>query len=342
MYDRSGVRLSLVHSLPQVADANGLKVGPLLAAGGLDADAYRNPGQVVLRSQIVAMMNGLAGKSGDPFIGIKMAQVTDPVLLGPFGRSLMVGRTLREALALQRLHMPWLQRGVSIGIETLGPTVRWTHRMHGSDPAEARFLNEGIAAFLVRFAQAAAGCKDASLHVTLPHRPLAPLSAYEDALGCGISFDKGADLVVRFDAALLERRNLLGSPDDPASPITGEPFVPENFELQDGQLLESLTRMIETAALWGRPTLGDAARTLGMSPRSLQRRLAGLDTSFERLVDDWRRRQAVRLLTDPVLPTTDIALRLGYLHPSHFIRAFRRWQGVSPMNFRRSLARNGN
>ena len=157
MSARSGVRLSLVHSLPHAAEAKGLQVGPLLALGGLDPDAFKNPGQVVRRSQIVAMMNGLARKSGDATIGFKMAHTTDPGLLGPFGRSLMVGRTLREALALQRRHMPWLQRGISITMETFGPTVHWTHRMHGCDPAEARFLSEGIAAFFVWFVRASPG-----------------------------------------------------------------------------------------------------------------------------------------------------------------------------------------
>jgi AraC-like DNA-binding protein len=342
MYDRSGVRLSLVHTLPATAEANGVALAQVLSLGGLEPDALGDRDRIVRRSQIVAMMNGLARKSGNATIGLQMAAATDPTLLGPFGRSLLVGRTLGEALALQRRHMPWLQRGTSIRIETLGHTVRWSHRMLGCDPTEARLLHEGIAAFFVRFVRGATGDTTVRMHVILPHKPLAPLSVYEDALGCAVSFERGSDLVIRFDAALLGRSNLLrGVGEGTADVLTG-PVVPADVDLADDHLLASLGRMIEVASLWGRFTLRDAAISIGLSPRSLQRRLQLLGTSFERLVDDWRRGEAQQLMADPSTGTTEIALRLGYTDPSHFIRAFRRWEGVSPTAFRHVLARNGN
>ncbi len=214
--------------------------------------------------------------------------------------------------------------------------------MLGSDPTEARHLHEGIAAFFVRYLRAATGEAKARVHIMLPHKPLAPVSVYEDALGCAVSFERGSDLVIRFDAALLGRRNLLRGDDDGAPMVVTGPEVPADFDLADGHLLASLGRMIEVASLWGRFTLRDAAIAIGLSPRSLQRRLARLDTSFERLVEDWRRGAAHQLLADPSTGTAEVALRLGYTDPSHFIRAFRRWEGMSPTAFRHVLARNGN
>jgi AraC-like DNA-binding protein len=271
-------------------------------------------------------------------IGFQMARMTDPRLLGPFGRSLLVGRTLGEALALQERHMPWLQRGTSVRMEVFGPVARWTHRMDGCDPGEARFLTEGIAAFFVSFLRAATGEDDARLQVILPHRPLAPVSVYEDALGCAVSFERDGDLVIRFDAILLQRRNLLRATDGPEAPALVGGTIPVRVEIPDDQLLASLGRMVEVAILQGRFTLEEAALALGLSPRGLQRRLARLDISFERIVDDWRRGRALELLADPANGTTEVALRLGYAHPSHFIRAFRRWHGMSPTAFCQSLA----
>lgn len=338
MYDRNGVRLSLIHTLPAVAEAVGVSSAQILSLAGLESVAFRDCERVVRRSQILAIMQGLSRKSGDPTIGFRMAEATDPNVLGLFGQSILAGRTLRETLELKSRLMPWLQSGVSIAMETIGPKFLWTHRMHGSDPGEARHLNEGIAAFLVKSVRALSGDETARLHVTLPHRPVVPLSEYEDALRCAVSFVPGSDLIVQFDAALLDRRNRFCSDDGlELGPARGLP-VPADCELTDAQLLLCLQRMLEVAALMGRLTLRDTARTLGFSPRSLQRRLDHLDTSFEEIVDQWRHQQALGLLQGPDGGTALVATRLGYTGASHFIRAFRRWQGVSPTDFRRSLA----
>ena len=75
---------------------------------------------------------------------------------------------------------------------------------------------------------------------------------------------------------------------------------------------------------------------MGVSPRSLQRRLAELNTTFSELVARTRLSQARDLLRDPVVKTIDVAFALGYSNPGNFTRAFRRWTGVSPREFRKS------
>jgi AraC-like DNA-binding protein len=223
-------------------------------------------------------------------------------------------------------------------MEMAGQVVLWSHRMIGPDPAEARFLTEGIAAFVVRFLRAATGEPEARVHVVLPHRPIAPISVHEDSLQATVSFAPGDALEVRFDAALLDRRNRLrgDSGETPSALRSGA--LAESAELSDDQLLASLGHMVEATVMGARVNLAEAAHALGMSPRGLQRRLARLEMSFERIVDDWRHDQALQLLRDPSAGTSEVAYRLGYADPSHFIRAFRRWRGVSPMAFRRSLA----
>lgn len=328
----------MIHTLPAVAEARGVSLARILALGGLEADAFLDRDKVVRRSQIHAIMQGLARKSGDPTIGFRMADATDPDMLGPSGRSLLVGRTLREALALQRRHLPGLQRGTSIAMANFGPRFQWTHHLHCSDPGEARFLNEGIAAFTVKSVRALSGDPDARMHVVLPHRPIAPLSTYEAALHCAVSFLPGPDLIIRFDSKLLDCRNALHRQDGPELDQARVSAMPVEVDLTDAQLLRCLPRMFDVAVLMGRMTLRDTAQTLGLSPRSLQRRLAAIGTSFEEIVDQWRDRQALALLSGPDGGTAQIAARLGYTDASHFIRAFRRWHGTTPSDFRRERA----
>ena len=71
-----------------------------------------------------------------------------------------------------------------------------------------------------------------------------------------------------------------------------------------------------------------------MSVRSLQRRLAEEGLTFSQLVDEVRLEMAVPQLRDRGIRITDVAFGLGYSNPAHFTRAFRRWAGVAPSEYR--------
>jgi AraC-like DNA-binding protein len=88
----------------------------------------------------------------------------------------------------------------------------------------------------------------------------------------------------------------------------------------------------------GPPDIGMVADVLGMSPRTLQRRLAEAGTGYARLLTQARFGMAVHLLATPRVKCVDIALELGYSDHAHFTRAFRQWTGTAPREFRRRTA----
>jgi AraC-like DNA-binding protein len=71
-----------------------------------------------------------------------------------------------------------------------------------------------------------------------------------------------------------------------------------------------------------------------MSARTLQRKLAEANTTYLQLVDDTRKDLALRYIEDPRRSLTDITFSLGFSQPSAFTRAFRRWTGLSPSEYR--------
>ena len=81
--------------------------------------------------------------------------------------------------------------------------------------------------------------------------------------------------------------------------------------------------------------LNAAARALGMTSRTLQRRLRERDLVYARLVDEVRRRLSSKYLADANLSLGEIAYLLGYSQSSAFNRAYRRWTGRSPSADRR-------
>jgi AraC-like DNA-binding protein len=76
------------------------------------------------------------------------------------------------------------------------------------------------------------------------------------------------------------------------------------------------------------------ARELGLSGRTLQRRLGDEGASFQLLMTDVRRARARELLADPALDIDEVALLLGYEDQNSFFRAFRLWEGETPSSWR--------
>jgi AraC-like DNA-binding protein len=83
-------------------------------------------------------------------------------------------------------------------------------------------------------------------------------------------------------------------------------------------------------------SLEEVANGLGMSPRSLRRKLESEDTSFKLLLDQERQQLAKNLLRDSQMKLDEIAFHLGYTDTASFSRAFRRWEKCSPGEYRKN------
>ena len=98
----------------------------------------------------------------------------------------------------------------------------------------------------------------------------------------------------------------------------------------------SVLQVIATLSSSDCPRIGVTADAIGTSVRALQRRLADAGVSYGRLVTEARFATAVHLLQRTNATVLNIALDLGYSDHAHFTRAFRRWTGVAPREFRRA------
>jgi AraC-like DNA-binding protein len=83
------------------------------------------------------------------------------------------------------------------------------------------------------------------------------------------------------------------------------------------------------------PTLASEAERLGMSPRTLQRRLTDAGTSMQAIIDECRREMAARLLSETTLTLSIITYKLGFSAPAAFTRSAIRWFGMTPSQYRK-------
>jgi AraC-like DNA-binding protein len=102
---------------------------------------------------------------------------------------------------------------------------------------------------------------------------------------------------------------------------------------------ESVKHRLKQTIMKGRPEIKDMAKDLGISERTLQRRLRDEGTSFNSLLSQARHEQAIRLLSDPAFEIKEVAFLVGFEDQNSFYRAFRGWEGDTPSNWRLSQER---
>src|SRR5262245_3283019 len=107
---------------------------------------------------------------------------------------------------------------------------------------------------------------------------------------------------------------------------------------REDELLAVVRRALTEAIRDGDPKLSRVAKKIAMSPRSLQRRLSEHGLDFKKLVEDTRQRLALKHLKERKDSLTEIAFMLGYSDLSAFNRAFKRWMGSAPLEYRRRYA----
>jgi len=108
---------------------------------------------------------------------------------------------------------------------------------------------------------------------------------------------------------------------------------------REDDLVAAVRGVIGEAIRDGEPKLLQAAKKIRLSPRSLQRRLKEYGMDFKKLVDDTRQRLALQHIKEEKDSLTQISFMLGYSDVSAFNRAFRRWTGTAPLEYRRTLAK---
>ena len=99
-------------------------------------------------------------------------------------------------------------------------------------------------------------------------------------------------------------------------------------------VVADLRRILITRLAHGDADIEFVARSMATSVRSLQRRLAAAGTTYQELLDLTRRETASRYLADRALSVSQVGYLLGYSEPAAFHRAFKRWHGSTPQEFR--------
>ncbi|HVG57777.1 MAG TPA: AraC family transcriptional regulator [Hyalangium sp.] len=324
-------------------------VGPFLAyvrAQGGDADglirrldlpatAERDPEVVLSLSVLRDFFEAVEEAVGEPFVGVRVAQRFPRGTWGLLEFTTRLAPTLREALQRMARYMPLANEVVSLAFEERPGEGSLEHRIAGAPLCLGRHGNEFWMTALLAEARKMTGRAVVPKRVWLAHP--APRDTRELQVVFGTSqvdFGAGANGFT-LSAEDLAAPN---TSSDPALLSLLEHHANQAIsQLQPLQGLPGLVRQRLRESLGQRlPSIQEMARRLRLSPRTLQRRLSDEGTSFQQQLDAVREELARVYVRESKLPLGEVAYLLGYSELSTFLRAFRRWTGKTPSQFRES------
>lgn len=287
------------------------------------------PGDPVTYHDEARLLDALVHASGDPLAGARIGLDHDPrggsvltyiCLCCPTLEDLFVAAARYVAVTrqLSRIEMRPVQGGTSFEFSTSDPRVSF-HMQHAEFALAATTR-------VLRFATQTERLPD---RILFAHARGETGRALSTLFGCALEFgsERHAIELTRAQLKLSLRTGdlvLQGHLTAYADLLLAErkAVSPQFRHAIEASVLSHLPR--------GTATAERIAAEVGMSPRSLRRRLAEEDLTFRGLVDDLRQMLSAAYLDDPSLTLSEIALLLGFADHSAFTTAYRRWHGVPP------------
>jgi len=323
---QASVSISWVNTVLAAAEQQGVARKVLLAQAGIAAhelDAERWPIDHITRLWCAA-----AHCTKDAGFGLKVGAGVGPASFNVVSFLLQSAPTLREAFALVQQCQSLISDGGRFQT-IVGADSCWVvyHPSQG-ELAFSPHQIEAVLAAVVVFTRWITGTSLRPLAVQFSQPRLGSLAGYREVFRCPVAFEQAFSGVLvtnaLFDTPLPQADAQL------AQVLHGharERLAALSARAELGQALRAwIAGQLRTPL----PTRAQAARALGLTERTLARRLQAQGLSFSSLLDEARREAALHALAHTQRPLAEIGQALGYAEPSVFNRAVRRWTGSAP------------
>jgi len=315
----------------RLLELHGIDADHFVRDGGYDPAVFRDPAARLPSTAVDTAARAAAARIADPAFALRAARCWHPSDLGALGFAWLASSTLRTALQRLERYGRILGEKARIRLEATDKGLRLVFENRRSDALVAALGTDYAFALVMDMCRMNFGASLRPLAVTLGRARPADPAPWNKFFGVEVRFGEARDSV------LLSRRDV-----DTALPVANRQIAGALDAILAKQLAaldrsnvaarckaELLERMAS-----GESPEEDIAKSLHMSRRTLQRKLAEADLTYQQLVDDTRRDLALRYIEDARRSITEITFLLGFSGQSAFTRAFRRWTGKAPTDYR--------
>jgi AraC-like DNA-binding protein len=301
---------------------------PLLKQAGLTLQHIKTlDARIGARNQI-RFLEVVARELPDEFLGFRLAQHFDLRELGLLYYVQASSETLGDALRRVARYGTIHNEGVNITYRQ-SKGICMTCKYVGVARTTDRHQMEFFIATLVRLCRQLTGRQLWPSRIKLVHRRAEVPLEFRTFFGCDIVFGSDIDEIMYPDGCAR-------LPVVEADPYLNSLLIKycdealSNRRLKSGAWRLSVENAIAPLLPHGQARIAEISQRLGVSPRTLERRLACEGITFSKVLDDLRFDLARRYLQERELPISEVAWLLGYRETSAFNHAFKRWSGKTP------------
>jgi AraC-like DNA-binding protein len=321
--------MPLIRGILRAARLMNLDTSAALGFSGIDSRTLAESDTRLPRTLLFGLMANMAKASGDDYFGLHLAEHATAGDFAVLDYAMRNSPTLGVSYEQMCRYSHVLHDGIDIKMDNDGTVVR----LHYQEPAGSpRQLAEWVVALWIVVGRDMTSTHFPARDVTFQHAAPADSSEHARLFGVPAKFDQ-THYSVSFDAAVLDRPltgadpNLLRVVSGYCQELLATVERPTSFPDQVRKVVAELLR-------GGDATLETTAKRMAVAPRTLQRKLRSKDSSFQAVLDEVRCDLAKRYLAQSSLAIEETAFLLGFSEPSAFNRAFKRWTGVTPSNYR--------
>lgn len=304
----------------------------------------QQPNERILISDYLNMWRAVLEITGDQSLGLKIGNNSNPDI-GLLGTLVLHCATLGEVIVQICRYQNFMSDAVHMELQEQNGRATVVCRSTIVSDYLPQIVDQGSAFFVSWIRQFSKTALN-PVEVYFQHAATSYTDRYRDVFQSPIHFDREQSAILLSSAQL----NIAIPDHDPAlktfmlsnesaTAASKKPFSNADRDVYqaDVKTTQQVRGLIKSHLPMGKIGVDIIAQNMQISRQTLYRRLQSESTTFIELLEDERQSAAIELLSDVNLTTSEIAILLGFSEPKSFRRAFKRWQGISPKEFRDRL-----
>ena len=323
-------RMSLI--LYNIIESYRIDPQPLFLATGVNPELMKQSGMRYKLNNIRDLWQKASEVIDDPCFGLKAAELWHPSNFSALGYAMLASHSIRTALERMDRYYRVISDEKILALEEtadgLTLTLVFSNSLH-----DIPDRNIALLAVILNICRINSAEELAPVSVTFTHPEPSCAAKFFEFFKCPVFFESSTNSLTLSPKLVDE---ILPSSNPKLADLNDQVMIEYLAELDQNNLAQRVKAAILDQLPSGNVTDESVSRDLYMSVRKLQRQLESAGTTFHTLLNETRKDLAKKFLRDQDTSITEIAYLLGFSDNSAFSRAFKRWMGISPSQYRKS------